>query len=64
MQKGGGLAIPLELPRAAEGSERAKWNGRSASSTFPDACPQDIAVVDVHHDPLTIQWIFVNRSVP
>lgn len=30
--------------------------------TFPNAGPQDVAVVDVHHDPLAIEWILVDRT--
>jgi hypothetical protein len=35
----------------------------SSAITFPDASPQDITIVDIHHDPLTVQRIFVYRSV-
>lgn len=31
--------------------------------TFPDAGPEDIAIVHVEHDPLPIQWVLVHRSV-
>jgi hypothetical protein len=30
--------------------------------TLPDTGPEDIPIVDVHHYPLTIQRVFVNRA--
>jgi hypothetical protein len=42
-----------------------KCAGRSWSTcrpTFPNSRPQDIAVVDVHHYPLAIERIFINRT--
>jgi hypothetical protein len=30
--------------------------------TLPDTGPEDIAVVDVHHDPLAIERILIDRS--
>lgn len=59
---------PFEFPRAVRQSEEitryatnicgTKRNG----FTFPDAGPQDVPVVDVHHNPLAVQWIFVNGA--
>ena len=31
--------------------------------TFPDTRPQDVSIVNVHHNPLTIQRIFVHGSM-
>jgi hypothetical protein len=31
--------------------------------TFPDAGPEDVTVIDVHHDPLAVQWIFIHGAV-
>jgi hypothetical protein len=36
---------------------------RKGEVTFPDAGPEYIAVVDVHHYPLTVQWVFVDGAV-
>ena len=29
---------------------------------LPDTGPEDVAVVHVHHDPLSIEWILVNGA--
>lgn len=30
--------------------------------TFPDACPQNVAVIHVEHDPLAVERIFIDRA--
>lgn len=59
-----GNKIPLEFPRAAHMTydERRMQGELRWRQTFPDSSPQDISIVYVHHDPLAIQGIFVNRS--
>ena len=35
------------------------WRARSGR-TFPNARPENITIVDIHHDPLAIQRILVD----
>lgn len=44
---------------AYERRRDSKW---VKTRTFPDACPEDIAVVHVEHNPLSVQRVLVHRS--
>lgn len=45
----------------AGGDEDERW-GCWIGRTFPDAGPEDVAIIDVHHDPLTIEWVLVDGA--
>ena len=60
--------VPFEFPSAARKKIRKKKvSGGGAEHcgggrTFPDARPENVAVVHVEHYPLAIEWVFVNRA--
>lgn len=52
---------PLELPSAGGHGEHGA-GGEGEGRTFPDAGPEDVAVIDVHHDPLAIEGVLVDGA--
>ena len=61
--------IPFELPRAVVRREcgSAKRRDRAITGiegvvTFPYSSPENVTVVNVHHDPLPVQWILIDGS--
>ena len=36
---------------------------RSGGLTFPDAGPENVAIIGVHHDPLSVERIFIHGTV-
>lgn len=54
--------LPLEFPRAERAYVRARICYKIGRLTLPYACPKDVAVVHVHHDPLAIERILVYGS--
>lgn len=52
----------MELPRAVWGPGEQQGENRGCGRTFPDAGPEDVAVVNVHHDPLTVERILVHGA--
>lgn len=46
------------------GGDEDGWGARvGVVRTFPDASPEDVAVIDVHHDPLAIEGVLVYGAV-
>ncbi len=62
-----GNGQPFEFPRAVKRDEEIIRYTTSTSEnkkkiTFPDAGPQYVSVIDVHHNPLAVQRIFVHGA--
>lgn len=37
-------------------------NEKRNKRTFPNPCPENISVVNVHHNPLVIERVFIDRA--
>lgn len=64
--RGSGTIVPTF--RMAEGYDEPHQpdvarSGRASERTLPYPRPEDVAVVDVHHNPLSIEKVLVNRAV-
>lgn len=57
---------PFALPRAMESGSRKLIIHEDDNGfilfTFPYTSPEDVTIVNVHHNPLAIERIFVNRT--
>ena len=57
---------PLALPRAVIEPTKVldfQMIERVNPRAFPDAGPEDVPIVDVHHDPLAVERVFENGSI-
>ena len=51
----------MELPSAGAHDEHG-WVEMDEGRTFPYAGPENVAVIDVHHDPLAIERVLVDGA--